>query len=210
MAGSPRTIGKRITTNHNRTREDAKTLCALSFAYSPQGKKKTQRQSRKGKARQENKPRSNKSKAPKQSKQRNKRKAKKRKTEANTPRAFNPPNFTRVQRPHKPRKAPRQHKPTQNKRNPTKTALKCEIEAYSQATHQSKSSKGTKGGNTRPEERTTTEEPTTCHKWTPPKGRHERPQPAPTLHPHFKNILGFCPLLSPKIPRKHQATPNKI
>ena len=42
------------------------------------------------------------------------------------------------------------------------------------------------------------------------KGRHGTHHRAPTLHPHFKNILGFCPLLSPKIPRKHQAEQIKI
>ena len=36
-----------------------------------------------------------------------------RKTEANTPQAIKPPNSTRVQKPHKPRNAPEQHKPTQ-------------------------------------------------------------------------------------------------
>ena len=38
-----------------------------------------------------------------------------------------------------------------------------------------------------------------------PNGRQAEPQPAPTLYPHFKNILGFCRLLSPRSPRKHQS-----
>ena len=64
---------------------------------------------------------------------------------ANTPKAFYPPNSTRAQKPHKPRKARDQHKPTQNPQNPLKTPLKREIEPYSQAMHQGKSEKAEKG-----------------------------------------------------------------
>ena len=48
-------------------------------------------------------------------------KARKIKIEANTQQAFNPPNSTRVQKPHKPRKPPRQYKHTRNPQNPLKT-----------------------------------------------------------------------------------------
>ena len=46
---------------------------------------------------------------------------KKMKTGANTQQAIKPPNHSRTQKPHKPRKAPRQHKPTRNAQNPLKT-----------------------------------------------------------------------------------------
>ena len=61
------------------------------------------------------------------------------KTEANTPQAFKPPNYTRVQKPHKPSKAPNPHKYTPTPQNPLKTPLKHEIKPYSSAMHHKQS-----------------------------------------------------------------------
>lgn len=67
------------------------------------------------------------------------------KIEANTPQAPKPPNYSRVQKPHNPRKTPKQYKHTRNKRNPLKTPLKCEIEPYSSIAHHKQSSRADKG-----------------------------------------------------------------
>ena len=70
------------------------------FAYSPQGKKKQQ-------------PTKTKSRGRKQDTQSRQECWRKKENEGqNTPQAFNPPNHSRTQKPHKPRKAPRQYKPT--------------------------------------------------------------------------------------------------
>ena len=37
---------------------------------------------------------------------------------------------------------------------------------------------------------------------------HQRHTRHDTPAPHFKNMFRFCPFLSPKIPRKHQAPPK--
>ncbi len=111
MAGSPRAIGKRITTTHNRAREDArKTPCALSLRIYRKGKRKYKDpQGHKNKqGKQRGQAENNKGKAS-EYRQRDKNKGKHRereKTEANTQQAIKPPNSTRVQKPHKPRKAP--------------------------------------------------------------------------------------------------------
>ena len=63
---------------------------------------------------------------------------------ANTQQAFNPPNHSRTQKPHKPRKAPRQHNHTQTPQTSLKTPLKREIEPYLQATHQRQSERADK------------------------------------------------------------------
>ena len=74
-----------------------------------------------------------------------------------------------------------------------------------------KQESGQKEGNTPPEDRSQPPAGPAPRKPAPSGHAKRRAQPAPPahhLHPHFKNILGFCPLLSPKIPRKHQATPE--
>ena len=78
MAGSPRAIGKRITTTHNRTREDARTtLCALSSClYIRKGKSNTSNKDKAGKTRKENKQKTTGAKQEKE-RQRTKRKANK-------------------------------------------------------------------------------------------------------------------------------------
>lgn len=137
-----------------------------------------------------------------------KHRSKRRKTEANTPQAFKPPNSTRVQKPHKPRKAPRQHKPTRTPQTTLKTPLKRQVEPYSSVMYHKQSERADKKAGTH-DQRTRA---TSGRSWIPersgtltpadtPNVRQAEPQPAPTLHPHFKNILGFCRLLSPKLPR---------
>ena len=42
------------------------------------------------------------------------------------------------------------------------------------------------------------------------KGRQAEPATCTLIAPTFKNILVFCPLWSPKIPRKHQTRQEKI
>ena len=83
-----------------------------------------------------------------------KRKAKRIKRKANTPQAIKPPNLSRTQKPHKPRKAPEQYKPTSSKGNPLKTPLKREIKPYLQATHRGQSERADERQGTR-HERTT-------------------------------------------------------
>ena len=109
------------------------------FAYSPQGKKKTQhpqrhknKQSRRDKTRGQTKESRHRAK-------RTKIDARRTKIEANTRKVFYPPNYSRAQKPHKPRKAPKTNKPTQNPQTAPKTALKTQIKAYLQATHQEQS-----------------------------------------------------------------------
>lgn len=67
------------------------------------------------------------------------------KIEANTPQAFNPPNYSRVQKPHNPRKDLNPYKYTSAPQNPLKTPLKCEIRHNIGLLQERQSSKGTKG-----------------------------------------------------------------
>ena len=116
-----------LTTHEERTHQHG---APFLFAYIPKGKRK-QRQKPQGHKNKQDKRTSK--RQPEQSRQGEgqkagkemKRKAKgerqKDKREANTQQAFNPPNYSRVQKPHKPRKARKQHKPTRNAQNPLKT-----------------------------------------------------------------------------------------
>ena len=146
-----------------------------------------------------------------------KHRSKRRKTEANTPQASNPPNHSRTQKPHKPRKAPRQYKPTQQPQNPLKTPLKCEIEPYFKPMHREQSKRadkreGTHGQRTRASIRQVLKPRSPA---PPAPSGHAKRQarnapPALTLHPLFKNILVFRPFWSPIFPRKHRSAPKKI
>ena len=121
------------------------------------------------------------------------------KIEANTPQAFNPPNYSRVQKPRKPRKAPKQYKPTRNKRNPLKTPLKCEIRHISRLMQESKSNKADKRQGTRHKR-------TTANRWQvlslerscnpATSGHHHRPKERahrkPLQSPKLKYILDFA------------------
>ena len=84
----------------------------------------------------------------------------------NTPQAPKPPNSTRVQKPHNPRKDPNPYKHTSAPQNALKTPLKREIKPYSQATRQAKQErdKGSAKGRNTPKERE--QERTTCTRWT--------------------------------------------
>lgn len=73
-----------------------------------------------------------------------KKQRQKEKTEANTPQASNPPNSTRAQKPHKPRKDLNPYKYTSAPQNPLKTPLKREIGAYSGETYHKQSEKAGK------------------------------------------------------------------
>ena len=97
------------------------------------------------------------------------------------------------------------HKP----QNPLKTPLKCEIEPYSDAMHHKQSRKGTKEGQrdgTHPKRGSRSAPPAT--QWTPPPPQRESHNGSP-CNLKTQIYLKFCPLLSPKFPRKHQSTPKK-
>ena len=131
----------------------------------------------------------------------NKRGRKEEILQAKPPQAFKPPNYSRVQKPHNPRKAPKPSKHTRNKRNPPKTPLKSQIKAYSSAIAHKQSRKADKRRGTHDQRTTATirqvlRPRSPDHLWTG------------FSFLHFKNILGFCPIWSPKIPRKHQAPPK--
>ena len=89
-----------LTTHEERTQ--GKHFAPFLFACSPQGKKKTQRQSKKGKTMQEDKqrqPEQSRTKRERQNKkasQKDKIEGKRRKIGANTPQAFYPPNRSRT------------------------------------------------------------------------------------------------------------------
>ena len=112
------------------SKERAQNKCAL-FSFYPIGKKQHQQphpKSHKDNARGQRK--TTRAKKDNQHKRRQtqeqKKKGKRTKREANTPQATNPPNHSRTQKPHKPRKAREQYKHTSNKGNPLKTPSKCE------------------------------------------------------------------------------------
>lgn len=111
----------------------------------------------------------------KRTKEENKRQKDKRtKSRANSPQAFNPPNHSRVQKPYKPRKAPKQYKHTRNKRNPAKTPLKCEIRHICKQRTEDKAGKQTIGREKGTEH--TKREPEALHPAPPaPSGHHHRP-----------------------------------
>ena len=83
------------TTHQERTHQHG---APFLFAYSPQGKKKTQQANKESKSKKKDKPRTTKAKPLKIGKEREKQ-GKKRKIKANTPQAFKPPNYSRVQSP---------------------------------------------------------------------------------------------------------------
>ena len=90
------------------------------------------------------------SQAGKQDKSRTKagQRGKERKTKGerrNTQQAPKPPNLSRTQKPHNPRKDPNPYKYTSAPQNPPKTPLKCEIKPYSNAMHHKQSRKEGKG-----------------------------------------------------------------
>ena len=80
----------------------------------------------------------------KRTRKRTRKRTKEDKIEANTPQASKPPNTSRAQKPHKPRKTPNLYKYTPTPQNPLKTPLKREIEPYLQATRQAQCSKADK------------------------------------------------------------------
>lgn len=80
----------------------------------------------------------------KESRKRDKSRSKKEKTEANTPQTLYPPNSTRVQKPHKPRKDLNPYKYTSAPQNPLKTPLKSQIKPYLQSTHHKQSRRADK------------------------------------------------------------------
>lgn len=134
---------------HNRTREDAKHIAPFLFVSEAvrKGKKannptNTKSQATKPRNQAKTKSRSQAGEQHERSKREDKR-GRKRKTNGQKKRfcrkshqAPKPPNYSRVQKPHNPRKASRQHKPTRNLQNPVRTPLESEIEPHSQAMHQ--------------------------------------------------------------------------
>ena len=122
----------------------------------------------------------------------------------NTQQAPKPPNLSRTQKPHNPRKDLNLYKHTSAPQNALKTPLKCEIKPYSQATRQAKQErdKGRAKGRNTPKERE--QERTACTRWTPPPPQRESHNGSPcTLKTQI--YLKFYPFWSPKIPRKHQS-----
>ena len=134
-------------------------------------------------------------------------KARKIKTEANTQQAFKPPNSTRVQKPHKPRKDINPYKYTSAPQNPLKTPLKREIEPYLQAMHHKQSRKADKRQGTHHERRGQARKPAHLPPVDTSQGR-QKATTCPHFAPTFQNMFRFRPFLSPKIPRKHQAPPK--
>ena len=112
----------------NRTREDARHNPLRPFFLriyrkgkgnndkSHKAKKTRQRAGKQAKqeAKQESRTRGQEDKQGKQEQKDKKEDKREDKIGANTPQALKPPNYTRTQKPHKPRKAPKQHKPTPN------------------------------------------------------------------------------------------------
>ena len=104
------------TTHNDKRGRKGQTFAPFLFAlYDRKGKSK-KRQSRKGKTMQEDKQRQ-----PEQSRTKGQKQSKRIKTGANTPQAPKPPNHSRTQKPHNPRKARNQYKPTRDHQNPVKT-----------------------------------------------------------------------------------------
>ena len=165
---------------------------------------RTQEQTRQARGQEED----NKGKAP-EDRQRRKTEDKRIKTEANTQQASNPPNYSRTQKPHKPHKAPRQHKPTQQPQTALKTPLKCEIEPYSQATHQTKSSKADKRRGTQHERRSIRKQPRPPAPSGHDEGRHGTHHRAPSLYSPFKISLIFA-LFGLRKSRENTKHPQKF
>ena len=142
-----------------------------------------------------------------------KTRANKGKIEANTLQAFNPPNYSRAQKPRKPRKAPNQYKPTQAPQTTLKTALKREIGAYFKPKHQKQSSKGTKAGRKgRNTHRRTPEAHapcTTCTEWTRPPPQRESHNGSP-CNPQNPNIYLLLPFSVSDFPEKTPSTPQRF
>ena len=110
------------------------------------------------------------------------------KTEANTPQAFKPPNYTRVQKPHKPSKAPNPYKHTSAPQNALKTPLKREIEPYSSAMHHKQSRKAGKRHGTHHQRRG---QATKAGSPAPSGHHHQRSTRHDTPAPLSKNMFRF-------------------
>ena len=211
MAGSPRAIGKRITTTHNRTREDARTtLCALSSClYIRKGKSNTSNKDKAGKTRKENKQKTTGAKQEKE-RQRTKRKANKEITGQTRHKPYSRLTIHAHKRPTIHAKHPSNTTPHKTRETPP-NPLKRQIKPYLQAMHQGKSREGGQNAGTH-DQRTRANlwqvlKPEACTSGHA-KMQTSRATPAP-LCPTFQIYLCFSPLSVSQIPDKTQKRANK-
>ena len=111
------TIQESKHAQHTKRGRKGQNLCAFLFCvFIRKGKRNNNHKHKAGKERQcKRTTKDNQSKAGQKAEQTKENEDKEEENlEANTPQAFNPPNSTRVQRPHKPQKAPSQANPHNN------------------------------------------------------------------------------------------------